>query len=105
MLACRAFSASARPPAKLGVLAREPPSGVPLPLLLPLTLRPLIAESRWAGTDGFAPARAGRLAGGAGGMGLALALAAAAVEPVPFAPGGGGGGGGGGARVVAGGGA
>ena len=62
MALCLAFSASANPPAKLGV-------GVLRPLSVPLTLKP---ESRGAGGGaGLRPPAAGRFAGGAGGVGLA----------------------------------
>ncbi len=73
MLACRARSASAKPPAKLGVFDRLL-SGVARPLS-PLTSS-ATAESRAPAPGGgrgagFLPA--GRLAGGTGAAGLALA--------------------------------
>lgn len=89
MACCLILSASANPPARLGV-------GVFLPLSVPLPPFKLRPESRGAGTGaGFRPAAAGRLAGGAGGAGFPRAA-------VPFVGGAGGpgrttGGGGGGA--------
>ena len=72
MALCLARSASANPPAKLGV-------GVFRPLSFPLLLLRLIPESRGAGGGaGFLPA-AGLLAGGAGGLGFPRAA-------VPFTP-------------------
>jgi hypothetical protein len=90
MALCLALRASAKPPAKLGVLR---PLSVPLPLP-PFILRP---ESRGAGGGaGLRPA-AGRFAGG-GGAGLARAVA----PFVPFALGGAAGGGGGGVGLITG---
>lgn len=92
MALCLAFSASASPPAKLGV-------GVLRPLSDPFTLKP---ESRGAGGGaGLRPPAAGRLAGGAGGVGLARTTGPL---PFDFAAAGGGGGGIGRAAGAAGGG-
>ena len=84
ILACLALSASAKPPARLGVLEDLELSGVAASLS---TLRPLIAESLGPGMGaGFLAI--GRLLGGIGGPGFVLAAV------VPFVVVGGGGGGG-----------
>lgn len=84
MALCRAFKASAKPPAKLlGVLR-------PLSVSLPFALT-LIPESRGAGGGaGFRPPATGLFAGGAGGVGLFFTTGP---WPLDFTVAGGGGGG------------
>lgn len=84
MLICLALNASARPPARLGVLELVSAfSGVCPPLAPPLMVLMLTALSLGAGSGtGFLPPT-GRF-GGAGGVGFALA--AGAREAVPLMP-------------------
>lgn len=82
MLICLALNASAKPPARLGVLELSAFSGVcpPLPPLIVLMLTALSLGA--GGGAGFLPPT-GRF-GGAGGVGFAFA--AGAREAVPLMP-------------------